>query len=375
MDNVSIFAPGRVELLGNHTDYNEGLVLSAALPLGITISGKLREDQIIRLTTTLPLSKKKHGFFQDEVKEITIERSLEQLQPEGHWSDYAAGVFSMLRQQGIVLGGVEATFSSTLPIGAGLSSSAALEVATALFLQQLFGFQMTKLELAQLCRRAENEFVGVKCGLLDQVSSLFGCRSHALLFDARSEEIKAILVPQNIRLLIIHSGVPRVLVQGEYNKRREECLAAAQALGIRALRDISMQELQQNGSSLNDILMRRALHVVGENERVQRVVQLLAQQEMKEIGTLLYESHESSRVYFENSTPMLDALVSIAKTTEGVYGARLTGGGFGGAIIALVDQEHAQSAGETISAIYQQKTGHHASFLVGECSEGAVILA
>lgn len=359
MPSISCFAPGRVELLGNHTDYNEGFVLSASLPYGIRVTGSLRDDGIIRLSTQMG-----QWLHYEVPADAPFVRS-------GEWQDYPLGVVAALREAGILIGGFTAEFVADLPPGAGLSSSAAMEVSTIMLLEKLHGIVFTGIELAKLCRRAENEFVGVQCGILDQVSSLFGKQDHAIFLDCRENKVQRVAFPHEVSLLLIQSGVPHALVGGEYNERRAHCFAAAKLLGVPFLRDATSAMLL--ASSLPDLERRRAAHIIGENERVLKTVELIAQGDVAGVGQLMSASHESSRLNFENSTPALDLLVSIAQVTSGVYGARLTGGGFGGAIVTLVDRDSAVAAGEHIADEYQRQSGHYARVLACDLADGALV--
>lgn len=351
-----VFAPGRVELLGNHTDYNEGVVLSAALNLGVTVEGERTEDGRIVLAS--------EGF-----PEVTVSAG-EALSRRGEWSDYALGVVAMLRDAGAAIGGFRARYSSTLPAGAGLSSSAAMEVATAVLLRDLFGLSMTPLEIAKLGRRAENEFVGVGCGLLDQVSSVFGRRQHAIYLDCRAETVERIPFPAGIDLLVVQSGVAHALNGGEYDERRAQCFEAARLLGVPALRDATSAQLAAAG--LPDLVGRRAAHIVGENERVFEAVEHLRAGRIAEFGRLMSASHESSRHNFENSTPQLDLLVEIARQQLGVHGARLTGGGFGGAIVAAVDSARIDEIQQAVLAAYRERSGIETRATRCHIGDGAV---
>ncbi|MDX2080660.1 MAG: galactokinase [Terrimicrobiaceae bacterium] len=354
---VSAFAPGRVELLGNHTDYNAGVVLSAAIQLGVSAAGRRRDDGRIVLTS--------EGI--DGV--VAVDRA-SGLKPRDSWEDYPLGVAEMLAQAGAQPGGFEAQFSATLPAGAGLSSSAALEVATAVLLNKLYPFELTPMELAKLCRRAENEFVGVSCGLLDQVSSIFGERDRVVFLDCRAESVETIPFPENLGLLIVHSGVKHALTGGEYNERRDQCFEAARRMGVPALRDVTSAQLES--ANLPDLVRRRAAHVVGENERVMEALGHLRAGRGTEFGRLMTASHASSRTNFENSTPELDALVEIAVAQTGCHGARLTGGGFGGAIVALVERTQVDQIGEAIVKAYAERTGHTARAYPCVASDGAL---
>ena len=351
---VSAYAPGRIELLGNHTDYNEGVVLGAAIDRGISISGKKRDDQVIELDS-------------DSLGKITVDAfSLFPL-VDNHWANYVLGVVNELRALGISLGGFSARISGDLPAGCGLSSSAALELASALLLLKLQGRELAPLELAKACQRAEHHFVGVKSGLLDQVTSLFGKANHAVFFDARTEQIQTIPFPEGLAIIVAESGKKRQLASGTYNVRRQETRAAASALGVRALRDASITDL----FSLPDLLRQRALHIVTENARVWRALDLLAAGDRVGFGALLNESHRSSKENFENSTPELDQLVAIAQQIPGVLGARLTGGGFGGATITLCEASHVETIATELSTRYSALAGFTTQVLVCKISDGA----
>ena len=266
--------------------------------------------------------------------------------------------------------GFHAEVTGDIPIGAGLSSSAAFELATALFLLKLFPRELAPLEIAKACQRAEHRYVGVQSGLLDQVIALFGRANHAVFFDCRSEEILTVPFPPGLALIVAESGKARALASGEYNLRREETHAAARALGVSALRDVTPADLARR-SDLPDLVRRRAAHVVGENERVWRAVKLLQAGDGIGLGKLMNESHESSRQNFENSTPELDLLVSIAQKLPGVLGARLTGAGFGGATVTLCDRESAQEIAVELSKRYAAESGITPRVFVCRIADGA----
>ena len=352
-------APGRVELLGNHTDYNEGVVLSAAIDHGVTVHGGARGDGRVVLTS-LALEKRVDVPLDDFGR-----------QAEESWANYALGVVRVFADRGYRLGGFSMEIVSDLPIGAGLSSSAAFEVATATFLKKAFRLEIEPLQLAKLCRQAENEFVGVNCGLLDQVSSVFGKKNCAIFLDCRNETVETVAFPDDLALLITHSGVKHALVGGEYNERREQCFGAAKKLGARALRDVTSGELEESRGKLTNLEYRRAAHVVGEIERVNQGIEFLRTANAKGFGDLMFTSHESSRTNFENSTPQLDALVSIAQEEEGVYGSRLTGGGFGGATVSLVKGGEARRIAASFEKKYLEKTGIECKTYLCEIDDGA----
>lgn len=329
MQTFSGYAPGRVELLGNHTDYNQGLVLAAAIDRGLKVTGTPRSDGIITIASELSTSR---------VEIASGERSPLTTAP---WANYSLGVVQQFELAGHRIKGFDATVSGDLPAGAGLSSSAAFEVATAGFLMALHGIRLEPMAVAKLCQRAENDFVGVRSGLLDQATSVFGRANHVVHLDFLTEEIRTIPFPAEVSLVIANSGAQHRLVQSEYNTRREECSAAAKALGVSNLREVSSARLENARHSLDPILYRRAAHVVGENERVAQARVALETGDAATLGSLMNASHESSRTNFENSTPALDRLVEFARASPGVLGSRLTGGGFGGGTVTLVKTEAA----------------------------------
>lgn len=357
MQVLSAYAPGRVELLGNHTDYNEGYVLSAAIDRGVSVAGLRRDDGSI--------------FLKSGAMTRTVEAQIERLAPleADAWANYPLGVAHVLKQEGLPVGGFELEIASDLPAGAGLSSSAALEVATALLLGKLYDFQLDPMRLASLCRRAENEFVGVSCGLLDQVSSVFGEAGRIVFLDCRAESVETEPLPEGLAFLITHSGVKHSLVGGEYNERRAQCFEAAEKLGVRALRDVTSDGL--SAADLPPLAARRAAHVVGENERVLRGIELLRAGDAAGFGALMFDSHESSRVNFENSTQELDTLVALAREEPGLLGSRLTGGGFGGATVSLVHVAQAEEMAARITAKYKERTGHTCETHLCQAAAGA----
>ena len=354
---ASAFAPGRVELLGNHTDYNEGLVLGAAIDRGVTVNGRARADDLIRLSSRLM---------------GTVEANVHELRPQtgATWANYVLGVAQQLEQLGIPVGGCEMTIDGDLPPRSGLSSSAALEVAAALFLLKLRDQNLPPLELAKLCQHAEHHFAGVRSGLLDQVMSIFGRAQHLVVFDARSEQVQLIPFPSDLALIIAQSGKQRELSGEKYNLRREQTAAAAGALGVSVLRDVTLADLDKR-SDLDPLLSRRARHIIGENERVQQAIELLSAGDAADFGRLLNESHQSSRENFENSTPELDVLVQLAQKLPGVLGARLTGAGWGGAIVAVCKAEEADSVVTQLRDAYRSETGRTTEMFVCQIADGA----
>jgi galactokinase len=335
-------APGRAEWLGNHTDYNDGLVLGIGLEVGATVAARFTGDRQLVLRAA--------DFGEVRTCDLGALSPVE----GGSWANYAIGVAAGFIARGAKALGVELGIRSTVPMGAGLSSSAALECATARALQKAWGTSFDDMELARIGQEAEHKFAGVRCGLLDQVTSLFATRDHAVFFDCRSLEVARVPVPPQARFVIVQSGVRHALSDGAYNERRAECEEAARVLGVGKLREATLQlvnEAERSGR-LHGAPLRRASHVVGENARVAAAVEALRTGSLAKVGQLMNESHESSRTLFENSCEELDFLAAEARTISGCLGARLTGGGFGGAVLALVkrgtEDDFVKSIGDCI---------------------------
>lgn len=375
-------APGRLELLGNHTDYNQGLVLSLAVDKYVFIASSPRSDGCIELASTAFAAAER--FSISELKNNSA----------SPWADYVKGVLEQLRKHGVHFGGFNAAIHGTVPMGAGMSSSAALEVATALTVRQLFPFTVTeagstvppkrdakgrlrdlrlseKLNLARLCQRAENQFVGVQSGILDQISSLFGKQFHALEIDCQQLSVDPVPMLGEIAILICDSGVKHALVGGEYNELRQTCESAAKKIGVKALRAVDSKMLAENKSKLTDREYQCAYHVVGEIQRVIFGADALRQDDFAQFGQYMFQSHESSRDYFGNSTRELDLLVEIARQHPATLGARLTGGGFGGATINLIKRHAIEHFSKFMSAEYKLKTGHEMKPLFCQIVDGA----
>lgn len=354
-------APGRVNLIGEHTDYNEGFVMPAAIELGCWVAIAGREDRRL--------------VVRSENLQETVELD-PSAQRRGHWSDYVQGVAVLLEQRGLRLRGANLLIQSEVPIGSGLSSSAALEVATGLALLGNSGLELERMELARLCQRAENEFVGARCGIMDQFTACFGEAGHALLLDCRSLQYRALPLPAGAALVICDSGVRHDLAAGEYNARRAQCEAGVGVLArerpqVRALRDATMEDLEHNRAQLGDVVYRRCCHVVTENARVQQAAGALERGDLRDFGRLMGESHRSLRDDYEVSCAELDLLVELAGQLDGVYGARMTGGGFGGCTINLVKSEKMEEFRRSLAAGYQQATGRTAKIYVSEAASGA----
>lgn len=362
------FAPGRIEFIGNHTDYNGGLVLGAAVEEGITAAGARRDDGTVALVSS-----------EGPAVELSAD-SLAPLEGEDAWANYPAGVAAIFREAGTDLGGgFSLAVTGDLPSGAGLSSSAALELATAQVLAALFGRQMETAAMARLCRRAENEFVGMPCGILDQGVSAFGRAGHLVRIDCAAETFGTVPVPAGARFWIFNSNRKHALVDSAYADRHRECMEAAICLreadpSVRTLSDVDEAGLRAHRELLGEPLFRRALHVVSENARVRAVESALAGDDLEAVGEALNASHESSRVNFENSTEELDALAGWLNEQPGTYGARLTGGGFGGAVLALTGPGFGEREADRVRRAYAGAFGIEASVLASAPGEGARLL-
>ena len=316
------FAPGRINLIGEHTDYNDGLVMPIALRLGVTVAATSRDDTSVRLTTDAAVSPRDVAYV------------LGAEERDGTWVDRARGVTAMLAREGAAIGGFDAEITSDLPVGAGLGSSAAFAIALLRSLSKLFDLALDDAASARLAHAAETEFAGARAGMLDQLASVYGRAKDALLIDMRDHATQVIPLPSTIELAVIDSGTRHEHATGGYNRRRAECEDACLHLGIASLRDIDGSPLDELLERLPAPLDRRVRHVVTENERVRRAVDAVRARDDVELGQLLNASHRSLRDDYEVSTPELDELTVLA-IGAGALGARMVGGGFGGSIIAL----------------------------------------
>ena len=316
------FAPGRINLIGEHTDYNDGLVMPIALRLGVTVAATSRDDTSVRLTTDAAVSPRDVAYV------------LGAEERDGTWVDRARGVTAMLAREGAAIGGFDAEITSDLPVGAGLGSSAAFAIALLRSLSKLFDLALDDAASARLAHAAETEFAGARAGMLDQLASVHGRAKDALLIDMRDHATQVIPLPSTIELAVIDSGTRHEHATGGYNRRRAECEDACLHLGIASLRDIDGSPLDELLERLPAPLDRRVRHVVTENGRVRRAVDAVRARDDVELGQLLNASHRSLRDDYEVSTPQLDDLTGLA-IGAGALGARMVGGGFGGSIIAL----------------------------------------
>jgi galactokinase len=354
-----------VEVLGNHTDYNEGFVLSAAIDMGTFFLAAPSNDASCRLVAA------------DVDKEVVFDINDPAPSATSPWSNYVKGVFAGLHKRGAIKTGFHGMFLGNIPLGAGLSSSAALEMASALALCSLYEIEVPPLDLAKIGQTAEHEYAGVKCGLLDQISSLFGKEEQLVMTDFRSLKVKNVPLSNDARFLMCNTAVKHSLVDSEYNERREKCEQAAEFFAgildhpVSALRDVTWEEWERCSPDMDDVTARRAAHVIGENTRVLKGRDLLAHHQLEEFGKLMFESHQSSRDNFENSCPELDCIVDTAETLPGVLGARLSGGGFGGSAVILVHSKDADAVGKALSSAYAEKFNHPCDVRIITPSNGA----
>jgi len=361
------YAPGRVNLIGEHTDYNDGFVLPIAIERAIVYAGRPRADRTVRLYSR---------EFDD-----TCTFSLDHLEKDGahSWADYVKGVAWVLQEEGFALKGFDAVVGGDVPVGAGLSSSAAMEVGAAMAFVHVSEIEIEPKRLALLCQRAENRFVGVNCGIMDMFISRLGRQNHALLLDCRSLETEQVPIPDvSVRFVVANTNKPRSLVTSEYNARRAECERGVELLrafvpGAQALRDIPADIFALHREDLPELTARRCGYVIAENERVLATVAALKRGAMEEVGRLMYASHEGLRDEYEVSCGELDALVEIARGVRGVYGSRMTGAGFGGCTVTLVEERAVESLAQAIAEEYPKRTGLRADVYVCEVGDGARI--
>ena len=357
-------APGRVNLIGEHTDYNDGFVMPVAIDLSTWAKLSPLDDR------------KLHFFSENYAEEIEIDLDDPNIAPRGNWSDYPVGVAVMLQRAGHRLRGAKLHFRSDVPIGSGLSSSAAIEVATACALVANSELNIDRRELALLCQRAENEFVGARVGIMDQFVSLFGKEHKALLLDCRSLEFRLLPVPDNVRLIICNTMVKHALASSAYNERREQCEAGVKHLAkflphVTALRDVTFEQLEQYRDGLQQVVYRRCRHVITENARVLAAAEALERVDLSVFGRLMGESHVSLRDDYEVSSSELDWMVELARKVDGVYGARMTGGGFGGCTVNLVRTENVEGFSARVAAGYEEETKLKPEIYICTAANGA----
>lgn len=358
-------APGRVNLIGEHTDYNDGFVLPAAIDRHIRVAGRRRRDRTVRA----------HALDFDDAAEFSLD-ALEREAPR-HWSNYLRGVAKFLEADGHRLAGADLVFGGDVPREAGLSSSAALEVAAAVFWQKLMDLKLDPVYIVKLARRAENDFVGMPCGVMDQFISALGREDHALFLDCRDLAHRHVPLRGEVKIVVCNSGVKRVLTHSEYEIRLKQCRQAVAQLGtaglaVKSLRDVDPEDLEVASGALSELLLKRARHVVTENQRVLEAVRALEGGDLERFGELMNDSHESLRDDYEVSSKELDVLVDLARKQPGVLGARMTGAGFGGCTVNLVRADSAESFADSVRKGYQQTLGLKAEIYLCRASDGAL---
>ena len=357
-------APGRVNLIGEHTDYNEGFVMPAAINFSTYVAMSKREDRVVKVYSAL---------FDEEA-------SLDLTQPPDrgrkHWSDYPFGVALKLQESGYEILGANLLVQGDVPLGSGLSSSAAIEVSTGLGLLDISQQELDRLQLAKTCQRAENEYVGARTGIMDQFIACFGKAGHAVMLDCRSLESEALPLPQDDKLLVCNTKVKHELASSEYNARREQCEAGVAILAqhlpnVKSLRDVTVAQVRNFKDELGEVVYKRCLHVTSENDRVRAAADALRRRDLKAFGELMYQSHKSLRDDYEVSCRELDVMVELATKIDGVYGARMTGGGFGGCTVNLVAARSVADFTRKIKAGYLEATGRDADVYVCSAADGA----
>ena len=368
LPEVVVRAPGRVNLIGEHTDYNDGYVLPAAIDRAITHAGRRRADRRVRVH-----SEDFHASTEFDLDDI-------QKDSDKTWSNFLRGVSKFLEAEGHRLSGADIVFGGDVPREAGLSSSAAVEVGAAAFWNKLLGLGLDSIYVVKLARRAENEFVGVPCGIMDQFISALGKRDHALFLDCRDLSYRHVPLRAGVKIVVCNSGVKRALAQSEYEVRLKQCRAAvakiaATGRAVKSLRDVELSDLDAVRGAMDGLLWRRAHHVVSENLRTLEAVKVLQAGHLERFGELMNQSHDSLRDDYEVSSKELDQLVELARRQPGVLGARMTGAGFGGCTVNLVRADAAGDFAQAVSRGYKEALGLPAEIYVCQASDGALLSA
>ncbi len=360
---IIVRAPGRVNLIGEHTDYNDGFVLPMAIDHAVWLALRPRDDKTVRL------------FSLDLETESAFE--LDSLTKGSDWIEYPKSIAYELMKAGYELRGFDAVMTGDVPRGAGLSSSAAVELAVARAFAAVSGFEWDAPKMAKISQKAENEWVGVNCGIMDQMASAACKEGHALFLDCRSLEIQHAPLPQSVSIVILDTSTRRGLVGSAYNERRNQCEEAARWFGVKALRDVSVSEFERktkDESGLSEVALKRARHIVTENARVLEAMEVMKAGNVKRLGELFNASHDSLRDDFEVTNDALNIMVDCAREQVSCYGARMTGAGFGGCAVALVKEENAAEFATSVSAAYRQKSNMEAAVYVCKASEGASLI-
>lgn len=359
----TVFAPGRVNIIGEHTDYNDGFVMPCAINYGMAVSFTPRSDSLWRV----------YAIDINETDAFDIKKPIPQ--SEDKWKNYVRGVVKFVQAKcPEFIQGADIAMTSDVPMSSGLSSSAALEISIGKTCQVLGNLPLSLSEIALIGQEAENKFVGANCGNMDQLTSALGQKDHLVMIDCRTLEITPTPVPQGYSIAIINSNVKHDLVTGEYNSRRQECEKAAEFFGVKALRDVSPEQFIERAAELqelDELAYKRAKHVISENNRVLEAVEALKAGDMQKLGVLMADSHDSMRDDFEITIPEIDYLVELAQVAIGKNGgARMTGGGFGGCIVCLVPNEKVDDLRKLIAENYQKQTGIQETFYVCTANDG-----
>jgi galactokinase len=348
-------APGRVNLIGEHTDYNGGFVLPTAIPQATRVELAVRDDRKVRVWS---IADPKSDILHYELGQETPQRS---------WVDFIQGVTCLLRSQEFPLRGFDALIKSKVPLGSGLSSSASLTVALMRALRSAFDLKLDDVSIARLGQRVENEFVGARVGIMDPMAASLADQGTALFLDCRSLEFQRVPLPSQVDLVVLNSGISHQHAAGDYNTRRGECEKACALLRVQQLRDLSVADMERV-EALPEPLRRRARHVLTENERVSQAVAAMKTGDLTKLGELFYASHASMRDDYEVSIPEIDLIVDFARRDSDVYGARLTGGGFGGSVVMLARAGAGRTVAERIASAYAKRSGQQPKILVPEIS-------
>lgn len=363
-DITIVRSPGRINLIGEHTDYNGGYVLPIALDREILAAGSFRKDKEVRLYS------ENFNTYSSFSLEEKIEKDI-----DVPWSNYPRGVIHMLQEKGIEIKGVNIFYWGNIPPGGGLSSSAAIEISTAFLLEEMLALKIDPLEMVKLCQRAENEFVGVSCGIMDQFVIRMAQKGHAVFLNCKDLSYEQVLFADtDIKVVVCNTMVKRTLENSAYNERRRECEEAVTVLKkflpITYLGEVDSSSLEKYKERLSPVVLRRSRHVVSENERVKKAVVFLKEAKLSLFGECMYESHKSLRDEYEVSCPELDLMVEIARSIEGTIGARMTGGGFGGCTVNIVEDKAVAIFKEEITNRYREKTGISPEIYVSGAENG-----
>ena len=357
-----IRAPGRVNLIGEHTDYNDGFVLPLAIDRAIWIALRARDDRTVLV----------HSIDYDQRRQFSLDGLAKQ---DDGWIEYLKGVAWSLQEAGCDLRAWEGVLMGDVPLGAGLSSSAALEMATARALAAAGNLAWDPARMARLGQRAENQWIGVNCGIMDQLISAAGRAGHALLIDCRSLTTEPVPFPPGVSTVVLDTATRRGLVDSAYNERRSRCEAAAEFFRVPALRDVTPEVFARQAGGLDDVTRRRALHVITENRRTLQAVEAMRRGDVAALGALMDASHQSLRDDYEVSSEALDAMVEAARAHPACYGARMTGAGFGGCAVAIIDASRADDFVPSVAADYENRTGNTPAIYVCQATNGAEVVS